>query len=91
MQEEQLSTTIDSEQFAKELLGLTVEYHHLSPEGNIHGLTVFGEVAVSIYDDLEHPEDCFLDGKTILIEKELQENSSKIGRCHFTIVHKASH
>lgn len=91
MQEEQLPTAIDPEQLAKELLGLTVEYHHLSPEGNIHGLTVFGDVAVSIYDDPDHPEDCFLNGKTILIEKELQENSAMIGRCHFTIAHETSH
>lgn len=84
-------TAVDPELLAEELLGLTVEYHRLSPTGQVHGLTVFGDAAVSIYDDPEHPDFCFLDGKTILIEKELQENSSKIGRRHFTIAHEASH
>ena len=67
-QEKQPPSAIDPELLAKELLGLTVEYHHLSSEGDVHGLTVFGETIVSIYDDPKHPEDCFLDSKTILIE-----------------------
>jgi len=87
----QMVTIVDPELLAENLLGLTVQYHHLSPTGYIHGLTVFGKTAVTVYDDPEHPTDCFLDGKTILIEKELQENAAKTGRCHFTIAHEASH
>ena len=87
----EMVTTVDPELLAKEVLGLNVECHRLSLTGNIHGLTVFGKVAVAIYDDPEHSDYYFLDGKTILIEKELQENSAKIGRYHFTIAHEASH
>lgn len=89
--EEQMVTTIDPELLAEELLGLSVEYHRLSPAGDIHGLTAFGDTAVLVYDNPEQVDYCFLDGKTILVEKELCENTAKTGRCHFTIAHEASH
>lgn len=82
---------IDPALLATELLGLKVEYHALSPAGNIHGLTVFSDAEIIIYDNPEEPENYLLDGKTILIERKLIENYAYYGRWHFTVAHEASH
>ena len=82
---------VDPELLATELLGLRVEYHALSPMGNIHGLTVFSDAEIPIYDDPEKPESFLLDGKTILVERKLVENYAYYGRWHFTVAHEASH
>lgn len=82
---------IDPHLLATELLGLKVEYHALSPAGNIHGLTVFCDAEVPIYDDPEKPALFFLDGKTILVEQRLIENYAYYGRWHFTVAHEVSH
>lgn len=55
------------------LLGLSTKYHTLSRNNTVLGLTSCGEVGVPIYDDPEHPEYFFWDGKTLLISI----NSSK--------------
>lgn len=47
---------IQPELMAHDLLGLTVEYHTLSRDGGILGLTACGEMDVRIYDDPKHPE-----------------------------------
>lgn len=82
---------IDPDLLVTGLLGLKVEYHALSAAGNIHGLTVFCEAEVPIYDDPENPAFFPLDGKTILVEKKLIENYAYYGRWHFTVAHEASH
>lgn len=74
-----------------DLLGLSVEYHTLSPNGSILGLTACGEVWVTVYDNPAHPEYCPLDGKTLLIDKHLTEEGANQGRYHFTLVHEGSH
>ena len=89
--QDQMVTAVDPGVLAEDLLGLSVEYHRLSLGGAIHGATSFAPLNVLVYDDPEHPEYCSLDGKTIFIEQELWENSSKTGRRHFTIAHEASH
>lgn len=83
--------SIDPSILATDLLGLKVEYHALSPAGNIHGLTVFSDAEIIIYDNPEEPENYPLDGKTILVERKLIENYAYYGRWHFTVAHEASH
>lgn len=73
------------------LLGLSIEYHLLSPNGDILGLTSCGEVGVPIFDNPEQPEHLFLDGKTLLIDKRLIAEGANKGRYHFTLVHEACH
>lgn len=82
---------IDPDLLATELLGLKVEYHALSPDGRIHGLTVFSEAEIPIYDDPEKPMTFLLDGKTILVEQKLIESYAYYGRWHFTVAHETSH
>ena len=83
--------SIDPSILATDLLGLKVEYHALSPAGNVHGLTTFSDAEVTIYDNPAKPESFLLDGKTILMEKKLIENYAYYGRWHFTVAHEASH
>ncbi|MCM1046787.1 MAG: ImmA/IrrE family metallo-endopeptidase [Candidatus Gastranaerophilales bacterium] len=82
---------IQPELLVQELLGLSVQYHALSPSGRILGLTACGEVGVPIFDDPEHPEYYYLDGKTVLIDCCLITESANKGRYHFTLVHEACH
>ena len=75
---------VDPELLLNALLGLDVEYRHLSPDGLTLGMTAFDEIGVELAEEEE--ELFFLDGKTVLIEKELQG-----GRKNFTIVHEGCH
>ena len=49
-------SVVQPELLIKDLLGLSVEYHVLSTNGRILGLTACGKVGVPIYDDPCHPE-----------------------------------
>jgi len=84
-------TKVDPERLATELLGLSVGYHVLSRRGRVLGLTAYGDVGVPIYDDPEHPEYCFVDRRTLLIDKSLAEEDANVGRYHFTLAHEACH
>lgn len=73
------------------LLGLSLEYHHLSVDDSVLGLTSYDEIGVGIFG--QDDEDIFyiLDGKTVLVESDLKSDISKLGRLNFTIIHEASH
>lgn len=79
------------EVLAKDLLGLSIEHHVLSPNGAILGLTTCGEVGVPVFDHPGQLEYLFLDGKTLLIDKQLTAMGANKGRYHFTLVHEACH
>lgn len=74
-----------------DLLGLSMEYHILSPTGDILGLTACSATAVPIFDHSEYPEYYCLDGRTVLIDKRLLSTQANVGRRHFTQVHEACH
>lgn len=79
---------IDPNLLLKQLLGLTIEYRHISTDGTTLGITAYDEVGVEICDE---DEDLFyFDGKTVLIEKDLQ-TEDQTGRRNFTIVHEGCH
>ncbi len=84
-------TKVEPERLAKDLLGLSVDYHVLSRRGRILGLTAYGDIGVPIYDDPEHPEYCFVNQKTVLIDKSLIEEAANKGRYHFTLTHEICH
>ena len=62
---------VDPNLLLKALLGLTIEYRHLSEDGTTLGITAYDEVGVEICDEKE--DLFFFDGKTVLIETDLQE------------------
>ena len=53
----------------EKVLGLTVEYMHLSYDGDILGLTSFGELGVQVFENDDEESFYFLDGKTVLVRR----------------------
>lgn len=82
---------VQPELLIRDLLGLTMDYHSLSPNGNILGLTACSATTVPIYDKQGRSEYYLLDGRTILIDNRLLSDHANIGRRHFTQVHEACH
>ncbi len=78
---------VDPEVLLKSLLGLSIEYRHLSGDGSVLGVTAYDEVGVEICDEEEL---YFFDGKTVLIETDLLAKDQK-GRHNFTVVHEGCH
>lgn len=79
------------EVLAENLLGLKIDYQHLSFDGRILGLTSFESIGIKLPGDDGSDEVYYLDGKTILIERDLIEDVEQIGRRNFTIAHETSH
>ncbi len=82
---------IEPELLAQELLGLDIEYEHLSLDKSVLGLTAYCDTEVTIYDETGEPIDCLIDNRTVLIERDLQYNLSQTGRKNFTIMHEIGH
>ena len=82
---------IEPELLLTKVLNLKIEYQHLSFDGTILGLTSFSEVGIEIADESDEDTFYILDGKTVLVEKDLQQNAAQKGRCNFTIMHEGSH
>ena len=81
---------IDPELLATQLLHLSVDRCHLSADGTVLGLTCPVELGVEVYDDQMEPFFYMLDGRTILVEKDLLENAP-LGRYQFTVMHEIAH
>ncbi len=82
---------IEPEMLAQELLGLDIEYEHLSLDKSVLGLTSYCDTEVTIYDEIGEAIDCIIDDKTILVEKDLQDDDAQRGRKNFTIMHETGH
>ncbi len=82
---------IDPELLLEKVLGLNVEYQHLSYDGSILGMTSFTEMGVQVFEDDDNEAFFFLDGKTVLVEKDLNYDSKLKGRKNFTLMHEGSH
>ncbi len=79
---------VDPALLLKALLGLSIEYRHLSRDGMTLGITAYDEVGIEIYDEKE--DLFFFDGKTVLIESDLLADD-QTGRRNFTIIHEGCH
>ncbi len=76
------------------LLGLRIDYRHLSSDGGTLGLTSFCEIGIEVFSKgAAQFEDSFymLDGKTILIEEDLAAEGANIGRRNYTVAHEGCH
>ena len=82
---------IDPVHMARELFHLSVEHFHLSQDGSVLGLTSPMEVGVEVFDDQMESVIYFLDGRTILMEKELLSDKFPLGRYNFTVMHELAH
>ena len=73
-----------------QLLGLSIDYRHLSRDRQVLGLTCFSDSGVEVFDSpLE--DFFFLDGKSVLIETDLKKPDAVPGRRNFTIMHEGCH
>ena len=77
---------VDPDLLLRSLLGLKIEYRHLSAGGLILGLTAYEEIGIELIGEDGMLEWFFFDGKTVLIDKNLHG-----GRKNFTIVHEGCH
>ena len=73
------------------LLGFRMEYLQLTQDGSILGQTSSVPLWTTVIDPDVGETFCFLDGKTILIEKRLHNNHRLVGRRNFTIAHELAH
>ncbi len=88
--EQHMCYAIDATKLA-EMLGLRIEYVHITRDGSILGQTSSGRVWTEIYDDNMNKLFFELDGSTILIDKRLLNNPKIVGRKNFTIAHEIAH
>ena len=82
---------IDPELLLTRVLGLKIEYAHLSLDGTVLGMTSFGEVEVEVYDEADEEYYLCLDGKTVVVDQELLVDTTKKGRKNFTTLHEGAH
>ena len=79
---------IDPELLLTKVLGLNIEYYHLSRDNSILGATSASEMGIEVFDNDDNEAIYFLDGKTVLVEKDLKDDTTQQGRCNFTIAHE---
>lgn len=83
---------VDPELLANALFGLRIVYVHLSPDRHILGATtICDSISVAIYNEVGHKFYYEMDGKTILIESDLQDDPKKHGRQNYSIMHEVAH
>mgnify|MGYP001159099233 CR=1 FL=1 len=82
---------VDPVLLAERVYGFSVEYEHLSVDGRALGVTSYQEAPAKIWADDGSPGYYILDGKTILIEKDLKDDVSRLGQHNFTVGHETAH
>ena len=89
--EQHMICAVDPDILLTDLLGLRIDYRHLSKDRRIHGVTATRKIGVYLCQDESQDAIYYLDGKTILIEADLQKDTIMTGKCRFTKCHEASH
>ena len=84
-------TKIDPTLLAVNLIGLTLDFVHITLEGDKLGLTCLDETGVEVFDETDQPYIYMLDGNTILVESDLKTDFRCVGRCNFSIMHETAH
>lgn len=82
---------IEPELFLERVLGLKIDYAHLSYDGTLLGMTSFVEVMVDVMTAEFEEEHILLDGSTVLVESDLRDDNKRKGRRNFTLMHEGSH
>lgn len=82
---------IEPELLLTKLLGLKIEYAHLSIDRSILGATTTVEMPIEIFCGDDSETSFYMDGKTVLIESDLKEDTTQQGRCNFSLAHESSH
>ncbi len=72
-------------------LGINLEYARLSKNGTIHGITVFEDTVLPLYDEQNKDYALFLiEENTIIIDSKLLA-ANRVKRLRFTLAHELAH
>ena len=85
---------VDIDYLLEALMGLRIDYRHLSLSGDKLGLTSMSSIGVEVIpENGATEEDCFymLDGRTILVEQDLMQEGANVGRRNYTVSHEGCH
>ena len=85
------ATRVIPELLAQEIVGLSIEYWHLSPDMTILGQTSCQPGYVRVADGQGHLRSVFMTGSKILIEQELKDDPTQFGRHNYTVMHETCH
>ncbi len=85
------ATRIHPELLAQEIVGLSIEYWHLSPDMSILGQTSCQPGFVEVIDGSGSLKSVFMTGSKILIEQNLKDDPTQFGRHNFTVMHETCH
>lgn len=75
--------------FAQNVMGLSLDYGRLSPDGSVLGLTSFTDTACELWED-EYPILCRIPKNIILLDESLR-SVGLTGRAAFTMAHECAH
>ena len=89
--EAETATRVVPELLAQEIVGLSIEYWHLSPDMSILGQTTCQPGFVQVADGRGVMRSVFMTGRKVLIEQNLLNDPTQFGRHNFTLMHETSH
>lgn len=76
----------------EKVLKMRMEYHHLSLDGSVLGVTTaYNDIGYRVFDDRDEEHYYYFNGRTILIERDLKNDITLNGRRHYTEAHEAGH
>lgn len=86
-------TRVDIDYLVGTLLGLQIDYQHLSRSRTCLGATAYDEIGIEVFPEEAEEEVTFymLDGKTLLVESDLMLEGACVGRRNFTVAHECCH
>lgn len=85
------ATRVIPELLAQEIVGLSIEYWHLSPDMSILGQTSCQPGYIEVVDGHGDLRSVFMTGSKILIEQNLLNDPTQFGRHNFTVMHETCH
>ena len=89
--EAETATRVVPELLAQEIVGLSIEYWHLSPDMSILGQTTCQPGYIEVADGRGDLRSVFMTGSKILIEQNLLNDPAQFGRHNFTVMHETCH
>lgn len=81
---------LDVDSFAEFHLEATIDYHRLSADGSVLGMSVFQELSIPVVDHADCSSDVVFPSRTIVIDHQALSGSPE-SRLRFTVAHECAH
>lgn len=81
---------LDIESFAEYHLDATLDYHRLSEDGSILGMSIFQDLSAPVLDSRGRAIDVMFSAQTIVIDYDALSDSPE-SRMRFTVAHECAH